>query len=169
MSEVRSTRELLEALLAFVDRVVEGPLTEFEPPGEFDYSNEEYDLLGVLVERASGQDWQTYVAEQILQPAGMDHSSFEESSAGVPLAVGYTERDTSGRYYDDGRRPAPGYRFPYVRPAGGMISTAEDLAAFARALLGGRILPPSWRDRMLSAQGEMPDLPGMEVRRGYGV
>ncbi len=46
------------------------------PGGQFEYSGIGYDILGDIVAKMSGQPFETYIAEQILQPLGMEHSTF---------------------------------------------------------------------------------------------
>jgi CubicO group peptidase (beta-lactamase class C family) len=52
-------------------------------PGDwFNYSNDGYGLLAAIVERVSGQTYPSFVTEQILNPAGMENSTFDISGLG---------------------------------------------------------------------------------------
>ncbi len=57
-----------------VDRLAQVSPTH-EPDETWAYSNANYEILGRLIEVVSGQEFQTYVATQILEPVGMSHSS----------------------------------------------------------------------------------------------
>lgn len=67
--------ETHEALMAYI---AEHDFTLLGPPGaQFSYSNEGFALLGAIVERVSGQTFDRFVQEHILDPAGMTHSTFD--------------------------------------------------------------------------------------------
>jgi len=98
---------------------------------EFTYSNLGYNLLGYVIESATGKTWQRVVGEEILEPLGMTRTttSMTEAAAGE-LAYPYTLRGSALERLalkTDGRMHA----------AGGMVSTAADLAIWLRANLGG--------------------------------
>jgi CubicO group peptidase (beta-lactamase class C family) len=103
------------------------------PPGEvFSYSNHGMALAGYLVEVSSGVPFAQYIDEHILQPLGMQRSSFLLPSHLVPdLAVGY-------EYGNGTYQPLP-FDYLNVAPAGALVTTATDLARFLIAhLQGGR-------------------------------
>jgi len=127
-------RSLKDYLALFVN---EAP--QFEPGTSNAYSNAGYVVLGLLIERLSGQDYYTYVREHILQPAGMTRTgSFFVDSLPPNTAIGYT----TGR--EDAPRGAPLYPNMQELPgrgssAGGGYSTAQDLLQFLKALREHRI------------------------------
>ncbi len=104
------------------------------PPGDrAAYSNYGASLAGYVVERVSGQTYDQYVQEHILDPLGMVHTSIQHSEmlpeqiAGAPL--GYT-------YQDGGFEVFPKYWAQLaLAPAGAMQSTATDMARFMIAHL----------------------------------
>ena len=58
------------------------------------YSNAGYVVLGLLIERLSGDDYYTYVREHIFKPAGMTRTgSFAVDSLPLNTAIGYTRGD----------------------------------------------------------------------------
>jgi D-alanyl-D-alanine carboxypeptidase len=117
---------------------VNAPL-QFEPGSRSAYSNAGYVVLGLLIERLSGEDYYSYVREHIFTPAGMARTgSFFVDSLPPNTAIGYTRGD------QDAPSTAP------LRPntqdlpgrgssAGGGYSTAQDLLTFLQALRGHRI------------------------------
>lgn len=95
------------------------------------YSNANYSLLGLLVEIASGQSYEDYMAEHIFEPLDMFHTytSLDEARAGGM---------SSGYVYALGQPVSVGF-LPYPRamlPVGYIISTAEDMGRYAAAMLG---------------------------------
>jgi D-alanyl-D-alanine carboxypeptidase len=133
-------RKLPDYLPLFVNE----PL-EFEPGSKMSYSNAGYVVLGLLVERLSGQDYYGYVGQHIFEPAGMTRTaSFAVDSLPANTALGYT------RGGDDAPLNAPLRANTGELPgrgssAGGGYSTADDLLKFLKALREHRIangLPP---------------------------
>ncbi len=120
------------------------------PPGRiFAYSNQAIDLLGVVLERASGEPFDQYVKGHILQPLGMESTSFVADRYIRPmLSKGYSKPagEWEGRIRDI--------------PAGGLYADAVDMARFiAMVLCGGqpvhkRILQPATLDEMFKPQNE---------------
>ncbi|MBE0688015.1 MAG: beta-lactamase family protein [Anaerolineaceae bacterium] len=94
-----------------------------EPGKSFSYSNTGYNLLELLIEEVTGQDFADYMDQEILQPLGMQHSSFEWSPQwNPPVPTGY---DLSGN-------PIPVYVYP-EKASGGLFSTVEDIAKYVIA------------------------------------
>ena len=158
--------ELLRQQLRFVDAL--RPRT-FRPPGRFDYTNEGFDLLGVVIERASGLDYASYLQERIFGPSGMEHTTarLRESR---DCAVGYTHRAsaTSDREWVVPRQPNHGMsRSP--RPSGSLCSTVEDLFRFAAALREGRLLDPATVRNITEPKVEVGRLGAWTDHYGYGV
>jgi len=117
--------------------LVLGETPAFEPGSRWSYSNTGMLLLGVVIEKVSGQDYFEHVRERVYAPAGMTRSDCYELDQPVEnLAVGY-ERDPA---------TPSGWRnniFLHVMrggPAGGGYSTVGDLHRFALALLGGELV-----------------------------
>jgi CubicO group peptidase (beta-lactamase class C family) len=133
------------------------------PPGEVPaYSNYGVGLGGYIVQRASGEPFEQYVAEHIFQPLGMQHSSFNQ-----PLAEGLSPFASDG-YRSNTEKPAVGFEIFSPPPAGGVSSTASDMGRFAQALLNGgeleghRILKPETLQAMWTKQfAASPALPPM--------
>lgn len=131
------------------------------PPGELlVYSNHGTALAGCLVEEISGQPFADYVADHILSPLGMDHSSFGWPPALLAnMATGYAQHPAGPRPF------APYYR--HYGPAGELKATAVDMSRFMIAhLQNGRyadaqILQPETVQLMHAQQySHHPRLPG---------
>lgn len=123
----------------------ERPL-DFEPPGSrFAYSNSNYYLLGVLIERASGTSYDAFLRERVLAPAGMTRTSTESAPNEAGAAIGYT--------LDDLDRVVPAHPADMSIPfaAGALRSTVDDLAAWDRALAGAGVLSARSIERMFTA------------------
>jgi len=121
------------------------------------YSNYAVGLGSYIVQRASGELFEDYVAKHIFSPLGMTHSTFFQPP---PLAL----KDlTSEGYSSSTRKPAIGFeRFSPVG-AGGLSSSAADMARFGQSLLNGgeldghRILKPESLAQMWKPQFRVSD------------
>jgi CubicO group peptidase (beta-lactamase class C family) len=115
------------------------------PPGTLpSYSNYASALAGYIVERVSGLSWEEYVETRILAPLGMAYASSRE-----PLPDPLAPHMSGGFAHEDGRFVAkPFEHIGAMAPAGSISASAEAMAAFMAALLGGgahgeaRILEP---------------------------
>jgi CubicO group peptidase (beta-lactamase class C family) len=99
---------------------------------KFEYSNTNYNVLGLIVETASGESYSDYIQQHIFDPLEMGHSYTSKSEAQQNgLAVGY-------RYWFGQPFPAPNLSIsPSSLPSGQLISSAEDIAHFLIAQLNG--------------------------------
>jgi CubicO group peptidase (beta-lactamase class C family) len=132
------------------DDALEGQVRSFagfplvHEPGEvFEYSNANYEILGLLVQTVSGQSYEAYLQEHIFRPLDMRHS-YALAAKAPDLAVGY-------RYWFGRPIAAPNLPVPRVHiPSAMLISTAEDIGHYLIVQMnGGR-----YGDiQVLSAQG----------------
>jgi CubicO group peptidase (beta-lactamase class C family) len=139
----------------------------FGPGTRFSYSNDGYELLGLIIERISGQSYQDYVRDHVFRVAGMGET--DAYPADQPLAhraIGYGHRDKD--YF--GSQPlVPNIDKVKGRgtAAGGSYGTARDLTRFAGALLSGRLVGPAVLDTLLVPRWPLPG-PFPDERYGYG-
>ena len=137
----------------------------FEPGTRWQYSNSGYVVLGLIIEKVSGQDYFDYVKQNIFKPAGMVNTDSYEISKSVPnLALGYTRMqfgrgpDPSGPRRQNSR-PAKG------SPAGGGYSTVEDMLKFSVALRSNKLLNQKYTELVMKGQVETQ---GSGAKYGYG-
>jgi CubicO group peptidase (beta-lactamase class C family) len=145
-----SLRKLADFLPLFADK----PL-EFEPGAEQRYSNAGYLVLGLIVERLSGESYYDYVRDHITRPAGMKDTASYAIDESVPnRAIGQTKRGPTGplEKRQDNTATLPGRG----SSAGGGFSTAPDLLAFSQALLGDKLLPKPWTDWIFHDKVDSP-------------
>jgi serine beta-lactamase-like protein LACTB, mitochondrial len=157
----RTTRygSLTDALSIFKDDDL-----DHEPGLRFTYTTFGYTLLGVIIEGASGQSFDDYMREQVFTPAGMSRTVADDVLAIVPnRARGYTPQVFGA--FDGNYRNAILMDSSYKRPAGGWLSTAEDLARFAMAVESGRLIKPETFRKMTQGQRTTG---GVETGYAYG-
>jgi len=98
-----------------------------DPGAKYQYSNIGMGLLGHVMERRSGRDFDALVKERICGPLGMD-------STGISLTPEIKARLAMG--HDEAGRPEDHYEMAAIAGAGAMRSTANDLLKFAAAQVG---------------------------------
>jgi CubicO group peptidase (beta-lactamase class C family) len=104
----------------------------FAPPGRvWSYCNIGFSLLGAIVQRATGRDFEDVMRDRVLAPLGMlETFYFARDAISYPRAVGHV-RDQAAL------RVARTYGLPrWLNPAGGLISSVAELAAYVRFRLG---------------------------------
>lgn len=105
------------------------------PGAEFIYSNSNYNLLTIVLERVSGQSLQAFTQERIFEPLGMGHSLWRyDYAAVVPGRATAYGRDGSGRWRAD-------MPLEDAHGNGGLLTTVGDLLIWNRALNQGRFGP----------------------------
>jgi CubicO group peptidase (beta-lactamase class C family) len=115
---------------------------DFTPGTKFQYSDQGYFLLGLVVEKASGVSYAQFMRDRIFGPAGMTSASLHDWRAIVPnRADNYALADNA--IVGSRRR----YRFGVVSHYG-IQSTIRDLARFDAALSAGTLLPPGGQQQM---------------------
>lgn len=123
-------RSRLTTLKAYLPLVRHESLL-FEPGTRWSYSNSGFLLAGLVIEKASGERYDTYVAQHVWRPAGMRHTGcYRRSKLPSYAATGYLP----------GGATNTSTLAPVGTSAGGCYSSARDLLAFARALQNGRLL-----------------------------
>jgi len=109
---------------------------QFEPGTKWEYSNYGFLLLGVIIEKISGESYYDYIARNIYNVAGMTDSGSEPESAEVPnRSKGYM-RDQFEIVSNEQTLPWRG------TSAGGGYTTVSDLMKFADALMSNKLLKP---------------------------
>lgn len=116
---------------------------EFEPGSKSSYSNNNYTVLGVLIEEVTGQPFHEALRARVLDPLGLDGTYLPVAEDGPEPFGGY-EGATFG-----GTTVTEPITFDFTSyttaswAAGGLVSTAPDLHTFISALFEGAIIPPS--------------------------
>ncbi|MFE7133249.1 serine hydrolase domain-containing protein [Streptomyces sp. NPDC057638] len=131
----------------------------FAPGAEFEYSNTNLILLGLVVEKVGGIPLDQFIERNVLEPAGLAHTSFPSGTEfPSPHAHGYTDQTASGAIED-----STGWNSSWAWAAGAMVSDLQDLRRWARILATGTLLEPATQAERLKT-GPTP-APGV----GYGL
>ncbi len=117
---------------ATVTLVAKMPL-KFTPGEKFDYSNTNYVLLGMVIEKVSGKSYEKFLQKKIFGPLKLKATGYDHGITRLPgSALGYTLKENKIVPADKASM-----RPPYA--AGGLYSTTEDLYKWQTALFEGNV------------------------------
>jgi D-alanyl-D-alanine carboxypeptidase len=158
----------------------------FPPGSKFEYSNSGFLLLGVLIEKVSGQRYDAYLQDHVFRSAGMSQTGMDPGPA-TTRAVGMTSmpapppgsmpggppsmllRPPAGVMAPKGPlRPAPEAAV-FGGPAGGGYSTANDMQRFFAALSSGKLVSETTLKVLSSAQIVAAPASAAGPERRYGL
>ncbi|MGW6013144.1 serine hydrolase domain-containing protein [Streptomyces sp. NPDC055210] len=138
--------------------VAQGPA--FRPGERQNYSNIDYTVLGLLVEKVTGDSYEHQATVRVLRPAGMRHTSFP----GGPDPRIHGPHNRGYQLLADGRLvDATEWNMSDRWAAGDMISTTADLERLLHALFRGRLVPRPLLDKEMFT---LPDVPGATMSAG---
>ncbi|MGW1712709.1 serine hydrolase domain-containing protein [Streptomyces sp. NPDC002156] len=110
----------------------------FAPGQEFQYSNTNLILLGLVIEKVSGQRLADFIDTQVLRPAHLRHTLFPQGAEfPEPHPRGYTNQTLTGATAD-----ATDWNPSWAWAAGAMISNLQDLRCWAESVATGQLLTP---------------------------
>jgi len=126
---------------AIADAWAKKPL-DFEPGSRWQYSNTNYTLAGMVVEKAAGMPFFQFVRARILQPVGLTSAADFDTDPRAATATGYI------RYGLGPLRPAPDAGAGWMWAAGMLAMTASDLAKWDICIIRhcNILTPASWRE-----------------------
>lgn len=114
----------------------------------FSYSNVGYSLLAMIIEKVSGQDYETYLYKELWQPAKMETTGYTRPGFDTNLiAVGYYRNDSAwGK--PTGKEWNKSEPYWHLKGNGGILSTTEDLYKWDKALKTELILSKEAKQKL---------------------
>ena len=131
---------------------------DFAAGSKWNYSNSGYVLVGAIIEAASGEPWHAYLERALFRPLGMTNTGY----AGDPKRV--ARQVTPYSYDKDKLIPARPLSLTQPHAAGSLVSTADDLFKWNRALHEGRVINNALYSQMVTPAGS-----ASEVGYGFGI
>jgi len=151
-----------------VNFAVTGGQPYFTPGGGYRYSNTNYILLGIIIEKVTGNRAESEIMKRTVDRLGLRDTSF-------PVGAGIPGSHSEGYFESSGGKLADVTRenVSWAWTAGAMVSSLSDLRTWAGALVGGKLISKKmqeerlkWVDETDSPIGEKSGL-GIEWRGGY--
>ena len=123
----------------------------FAPGAGWSYSNTDYVLAGMIVEKVTGRSYGSEIDRRIIKPLGLYATSVPTTGSSMPLPSSRAYSKLSLQPTPEGRT----YDVTELNPseagsAGAMISDSDDLNRFFSALLGGKLLPAGQLKKMMT-------------------
>jgi CubicO group peptidase (beta-lactamase class C family) len=137
------------------------PRLNHEPGAEFSYTNSGYNLMAMLVERATGTSFADFTRREFFVPLGMTHTSWRDDYTRLVRGRAQAYALQRGAWHLD-------MPFEFVHGNGGLLTTVGDLLSWTRALHQGRIGSPDVSAAMLQA-GRFNDGRAMEYGGGLFI
>ena len=137
------------------------------PGAAWNYSNTNYILLGMVIEKVTHDSWENQVTRRIIVPLGLRHTYAPGTSTRLPAphATGYLIFDKNTRI------DTTAENMSWADSAGALISTAADLTRFWSAIGRGALLGPAqtreMRQTVPATGGDSASVPGS--RYGLGI
>ena len=139
----------------------------FEAGTDWEYSDTNYIVLGMIIEKVSGKKYFDLAKKRVLKPFRLKNTKPQESPVIKGLVQGYAgEKNPFGgtdEMLKDGKFV---FNPKFEWTGGGMVSTAEDLARWARVVYEGKAFDPSLLPEMLAG---VPAKLGKDTKYGLGV
>ena len=134
------------------------------PDGTFSYSNPSYALLGVMIEKITGQPLAAVLRRDLAAPAGLRHAAFQDAEKPQPLVV---TDDNDSCAEPDGYLPCRAFASS-AAAYGGLAADAPTIARWGYQLYGARVLPADLVGQMIAGDGEY-GLGTMRFTRQFGI
>ena len=132
---------------------------DFAPGTQYHYSNSGYYLLGAVIDKVSGESYETFIQQNILQPLGMSETGYDRRSTIVKnRASGYDFDQIQGQYVN-----APGWDVSQRYAAGGWYSTVGDLYKWDQALYNDQLVSKETLDTIFTSMVSVPDVGGTDM------
>ena len=142
--EIYNTRHFDNPIQAGLDFFKNDPLVA-DPGTHFHYSTQGYTLVGCVMEGAAGVKYVAWMRQNVLLPAGMEHTQADDRFAIIPYRTRFYRKTESGTVQN-----ADFLDSSYKIPGGGWLSSAEDMVRFEEAILNDKLIKHSTRELMLT-------------------
>nr|WP_321236451.1 serine hydrolase domain-containing protein [uncultured Psychroserpens sp.] len=135
----------------------------FDEGTQYEYSNTGYTLLAMIIEKVSGQDYETFLYQNLWKPSQMEQTGY--------LRPKYDQSNVAVGYKDSGKWGQPNEKWDnevswHLKGNGGVLSTVEDMYRWHQALSGTKILSKASKTKMYTKHVEEGE--GAQSHYGYG-
>lgn len=156
MNSIVTTPERVWTQEEIMDMIASNPL-DFIPGTSYYYTNAEYYVLGVIIERASGMTFQEALMDRIFKHADITRTEVLDGKVNAPAADFYSLLDNQTEVSN-----LTNWNYSWDWTAGAGVSTASDMIRFLNTLFGPCLLSKELREEMMTAQAP-------SISYGYGM
>lgn len=132
-SEPKTEEEMIE--------IISKGGSDFEPGSKFRYSNSNYLLLSLILEKVYKKSYAELLKKYIIQPLGLKNTY-------CGWKINTSQNECKSYRFDETWIPEPEADISIVLGAGGIVATTSDLVTFADALFAGKLLKPESLEMM---------------------
>jgi len=171
--KAKNINELMKIQLKYIDHMNEDRRENFSVLNKFDYSNDNYILLGAIVERITGDTYAKYIEKNIFTPTGMLHSIVDNNKM-----VNYKNKATTYSYNNKdmkfqlgGRKEAIGSAVcNIIMPAGGIHASVNDLYRYFKAINEQQLINAQTKELLFKNHATKTSSKGAQnhIYYGYG-
>ena len=142
VQRAKNMNDLLQAQLKHIDSMNEGRRKDFKVLNKFDYSNENFALLGLIIERVSKVSYAKYIENNIFKPLEMKNSfsDIHKVMNHKNKATGYSFKNSEGNFINGKRRESKKMIPNLIDPFGGIYTTTKDLYTYFKAIYNHTIV-----------------------------
>ena len=147
--------------------IINGESLDFDPGSRHLYSNSNFILLGVLLEQLTGSSYQSLVRDLVRTDLEYDRTYYLDYPSGAAIANAYDES-----IFNLGRRELTAFRTTLetsAYAAGGILSTAPNVAGFVRSVFTGRTLEEDALSKMRTFVEAPDEDVTTQVEYGLGI
>jgi D-alanyl-D-alanine carboxypeptidase len=147
--------------------IIRGKPLDFDPGSRHLYSNSNYVLLGILLEQLTGSSYGALLGDFVRVDLGYDRTYYLDYPDDAPIANAYDES-----VFNLGRRELTAFRTTLetsAYAAGGILSTAPDVAGVVRSVFSGRALEEDARSQMRTFVDAPDEDVTTQVEYGLGI
>jgi CubicO group peptidase (beta-lactamase class C family) len=148
LPDIRKTQEDSVFFLTAKDEENWAPIKkadslEFEPGERFNYSNPAFNALALIIEKVSGEKWQAYIQEKIMEPAGMKTSTITDGPH-PQSGVSHGYLFDGNKYFEKDYGEEPTFA---ASGNGGVWSSVDELWEYEQAIQKNTFLDSAWTRR----------------------
>jgi len=164
----KNVEDLLNAQLLYIDSMNEGRRQNFKVLAAHDYSNENYTLLGVIIERVSGMSYEKYIEKYILEPLQMESTfvNYHKLAQHQNKAIGYSDKNQEGKFLLGKKEANTDQIWHFAVPYGGIYASTHDLYTFFKAINAHQLI--SEESKILMQQKHILSLDFLDQKSFYG-
>jgi len=171
--KAKNISELLKIQLKYINHMNDDRRENFKVLNKFDYSNDNYILLGAIIERITGMTYANYIEKNIFKPTGMSHSIVDNNKLTTykNKATAYSHNNKDMEFQLGDRHEAIGSAVcNIIMPAGGIHSNVNDLYKYFKAINKHQLINAQTKELLFKKHTTRASSEGAQnhIYYGYG-